>query len=251
MLPDGTNPEGVDPNPKVGWHKTSLQDIVLVSAPFSPPCTKIRCHLSYSNMNYRIKAPAEYRKGKTPDKSYMAIPVIWVQGRQVNDSYVIVKSLVPPMYGEEWTSVYDEWEKKITYGLQIAMEVESAEDPKSWGTILDGSGYPAFLASLFGCCLPFPKFAASIRAERAEKDEAYGPLRTMAEYCSEFRAALGGKRYFNGEAICPVDISFFGTVQAWANVPRVQRALRDSDLNTWFTRVAKRMPSSVVGSKDR
>jgi hypothetical protein len=111
--------------------------------------------------------------------------------------------------------------------------------------------HQAFLASLFGCCLPFPKFAASIRAERAEKDEAYGPLQTMAEYCSEFRAALGGKRYFNGEAICPVDISFFGTVQAWANVPRVQRALRDSDLNTWFTRVAKRMPSSVVGSKDR
>ena len=63
---------------------------MLVSAPFSPPCAKIRCvhlrgtcasclvhlhaggccrcHLSFNNMNYQIKNPAEYRKGKTPDK---------------------------------------------------------------------------------------------------------------------------------------------------------------------------------------
>jgi hypothetical protein len=27
-------------------------------------------------------------------------------------------------------------------GLQLAMEAESAEDPKSWGAMLDGAGYP-------------------------------------------------------------------------------------------------------------
>ncbi len=97
--------------------------------------------------------------------------------------------------------------------------------------------------------MPFPKLAASIRAERSEKDGIYGPLLTMMQYCKEFRAALGDKRYFNGDSICPVDISFFGTVQAWAKVPWVQKALKDSDLNTWFNRVAKRMPSVVVGSK--
>ena len=123
MLHDGSNPEGADPEPPLGWKdKASLTDVILVNMPYSPPCAKLRYHLSYHEVPYSLMSSANFKKGKVAEKDYLKVPAIFVAGRQVNDSYVITKHLTPALYGSE---VDEEWEAKITFGLQLAMEVEA------------------------------------------------------------------------------------------------------------------------------
>ena len=120
MLRDGTNPEGIDPVPPLEWNsKADLTDVVLVNSAPSPPCAKLRYHLAYNNVPYSLMSPAAFKKGKGVE-DYVKIPAIFVAGRQVNDSYVITKHLARVLYGSKVDEV---WDAKITFGLQLAVEV--------------------------------------------------------------------------------------------------------------------------------
>ena len=120
MLRDGTNPEGIDPVPPLEWNsKADLTDVVLVNSAPSPPCAKLRYHLAYNDVPYSLMSPAAFKKGKSVE-DYVKIPAIFVAGRQVNDSYVITKHLARALYGSKVDEV---WDAKITFGLQLAVEV--------------------------------------------------------------------------------------------------------------------------------
>ena len=55
MLSDGSNPEGVDPEPPLNWTgKDSFKDVVFYGMHVSPPCTKIRAYLLYYDIDYRM-----------------------------------------------------------------------------------------------------------------------------------------------------------------------------------------------------
>ena len=240
MLRDGTNPEGIDPVPKLGWNTTQdLVDVKVVSMSYSPPCAKIRYHLAFHKVPFLVITPAEFKKGKV-DGDYTKVPAIFVGGRQVNDSYVIIKHLTPVLYG---AAVDEEWEQKITYGLQLAMEVEGFEDSRNYATIVTFGGFPSFVGRFFWFVLPLGRLAKRIRAGRAEKNDRFGPLRAAKEYTDEFRSAVGEKPFFAGEQPGCVDVSFYATLVTWEPVPCVQDLLEGSDLLGWWQRMKGAMPA--------
>ena len=240
MLHDGSNPEGVDPSPPLGWStKADLTDVVVVSMPYSPPCAKVRYHLAYHGVPFRVVTPKAFRKGKG-EGDYTKVPAIFVGGRQVNDSYIITKHLTPALYG---SAVDEAWDARITYGLQLAIEVEAFEDRRDYGVLVTFGGFPAFVGRWFPWALPLAGFGAKIRAKRAERDGAYGPLRRAEEYAEEFRAALGSRAFFAAEAAPgAVDVSFFATLAHWRALPSVRRLLDDSGLGEWWARMEALMP---------
>mmetsp|Transcript_57383 Transcript_57383/g.94894 ORF Transcript_57383/g.94894 Transcript_57383/m.94894 type:complete len:253 (-) Transcript_57383:272-1030(-) len=250
MLSDGSNPEGIDPIPALEWKsKQDLTDVKLVSIEYSPPCAKLRYHLSLNDVPYTIMSPKEY-KAKAAKDGYTKIPVIFVAGRQVNDSYVILKHLVPALYGRETLLAVsvDEWEQKITFGFQLAMEVEAFEDAKNYPALCTLGGFPSFVGKFFWFLLPLRGAAASIRRKRAARDGALGPLRPAGEYAAEFREALGTNKFCGGERPGSIDVSFYATVVLWQSVPSVYRLLKDSDLLTWIAIMKEAMPTSIVGN---
>eukprot|EP00403_Amphidinium_massartii_P037529 CAMPEP_0178436152 /NCGR_PEP_ID=MMETSP0689_2-20121128/34293_1 /TAXON_ID=160604 /ORGANISM="Amphidinium massartii, Strain CS-259" /LENGTH=248 /DNA_ID=CAMNT_0020058241 /DNA_START=1 /DNA_END=747 /DNA_ORIENTATION=- len=245
MLADGTNPEGVDPEPPLGWKdKSSFKDVELLNMEASPPCAKIRYHLSYAGIPYTVLTSSDFKK-KYTDKVYSKVPVLVVDGRQVNDSYIIVKNLVPALYG---TPFNDEWERKTTYGLQLAMEVEAFEDKANWPILVTFGGAPSWVATWFGCLLPLPTMARGIRARRAKRDEMFGPLRTAKEYLDDFKKEMGSSTYFGGSAPGAVDVSVFGTMAFWKELPLLKALLEDCQLTSWFQAMEEKMPKEIVGN---
>merc|ERR1711934_266721 len=91
MLADGSNPEGVDPEPALGWkNKDDLQNVSFYGVAASPPCCKIRVYLHHG------KIPFTFEVGTNkPGSDYKKMPVLQVGNRQVNDSWIILKNLIP------------------------------------------------------------------------------------------------------------------------------------------------------------
>jgi len=243
MLKDGSNPEGVDPAPPLGWKdKTSFKDTKLVNMDASPPCSKVRYHLSYGGIPYTCLTQNEYKK-QFPNLEYHKVPALLNDGRTVNDSYIMVKNLAPVIYG----SFDDAWEQKITFGIQLAMEVDAFEDKSNWPILVTYGGFPSWMATWFGCVLPLPKFAASIRTKRAKLDEKHGPLKPTKEYLDEFKQALGSKEFLGGAEPGHVDVSLFGTIGRWVELPLLKGLMQETGLNQWWSRMEAKMPKDIVG----
>jgi microsomal prostaglandin-E synthase 2 len=249
MLADGSNPEGVDPSPPLAWSsKEDIKDVIIYGGLVNPPVTKIRTHLAYHNISYQC---VKRNPNSQPEGHYQKIPSISVDGRQVNDSYVILKFLVPALYGT--LSEADlKWEEKITYGIMISMEAEAFEDSGSVSAFLAMGGYPAFLAYVAGPCLPIGKIGkkmpAGIRRKRGspEKVEKYGELKPSKEYLAEFKDAVGDKPFLGGENPGAIDVSLFGTFKSFEAVPYVKMLLQESGLGDWYSRVEAKLPQSLA-----
>lgn len=238
-LPDGSNPEGIDPSPPLGWRtKEDLTEVRVVSMAYSPPCVKVRYHLAFNGVAFTTMSPAAFKK---QSEHYKKVPAIFVGGRQINDSFIIIKHLTPVLYnGSEVDAV---WDAKITFGLQLAMEAEAFEDSSNWPVLVTFAGYPSFVG-FFTWFIPLKKSAANIRARRSEKDSRFGPLRSSQEYVNEFRAAVGDRPFLGGEQPGSVDVSMYATLITWEAVPLVKRLLQESDLQSgWWQRMKARMPT--------
>ena len=61
------------------------------------------------------------QKGKKPNSEYKKVPVLDLNGVQINDSYIIVKNLAPILYGKALTEEEVKFEEAMTYGMMICL----------------------------------------------------------------------------------------------------------------------------------
>jgi len=245
MLADGSNPEGVDPSPPLNWtDASSLGGIVLANHAGSPPCAKLRYHLSYNKVDYNILTSKQFHAGNS---SYAKVPCVRVAGRTVNDSYIICKNLIPALYDCEFDA---EWEQKITFGLQLAMEQEIFDDSSQYPAALSNFGFPSCLAYCCCCLLPFSEIATKIRNTRGTEESVckYGPLRAAVDYLKEFREGCADQKFLAGEEPGAVDVSLFGTLKMWhPGIPGVVAMVNEAQLQQWWERMVDKMPREVLG----
>lgn len=235
-LPDGTNAEREDVQPPLNWQtRDDIKDLVLHQQQGSPPCAKIRLLLEY------YKIPYKTINGKKKDSSYKKIPVLLASGRQVNDSYVIYKNLVPALCGEAFD---EEWQEKITYKLQPGIEVEVLGNKSDAATVMNKLfGLPKCVA----CCAAGPlgrKIAGGIRT-------GYPDLRPSAEVGKEFAAKIGTNKFFGGEQPGQVDLAYYGTLCGfhWAGSTMTANHLQDAGLSDWWSRMKEVVPDVMVKKK--
>ena len=98
------------------WTKEDLKDVTLYQMAVSPPCTKIRAILQYHNVPFKII------NGKKKDSDYQKVPVLVLNGIQLNDSFLIVQHLSKIIYGKEMTPDEIDFEKQMAYGFQSACQ---------------------------------------------------------------------------------------------------------------------------------
>lgn len=228
-LPDGTNDEKEDVSPPLNYtSKEDLKNVVLHGAHASPPCIKIRLLLKYYGVNFTTTT-------KKAGGSYKKVPVLKINDRQINDSYIIFKNLIPILSGEVFA---EEWQNKITYELQPSIEAESFGDTKGdmHKFATKGAGYPGCIV----CCIAGsmgPKIARKIR----EKNPG---LPRSVEVGKQFLAAIGDKAFFGGEKPGQVDIAYYGTLLGFVHCGCTASSthLEDAGLQQWWSQMAQHMP---------
>ncbi|KAK3285781.1 hypothetical protein CYMTET_6621 [Cymbomonas tetramitiformis] len=240
-LEDGTNGEREDiatPLP-ADWTASSLNDVVLYGTHASPPCFKIRALLNLAGVKY------ERSFGKSSG-SYRKFPVLFVNGRQINDSYIITKTLAPILFGQPLTPADIELEETITFGLMLACEREAFGDEeclKQWASVAGLTGLTGLLIRNLAP-LSYGKEAAARLSKR------YPNLRQPGEYCLELQRILDvrGTPFFAGTRPGAIDASAYGALCAWASggentMPFAKQALTKSGLDAWYERAGKEIPN--------
>ncbi|MFT4703602.1 MAG: hypothetical protein ACI81R_001294 [Bradymonadia bacterium] len=226
MLSDGSNPEGVDPVPALQWRsKANFTDVVVHGPAFSAGTTKVRCFLTYAGISFRHDQ--HMPKGFKPNTSYKKVPIIDVAGRQVNDSEIILKNLVPAL-GLEFNHA---WERRIVLELDTTFKLHC--ESKDWAMLAVATmGAPSFLKFIIGPAIKrmergqARRNIALLGLGHAESDEVV--------IAKDFKAAMTG-RFFAGDAPGHVDLSLYGLMAGYlyAECPIAARMVAGADLGAW------------------
>jgi glutathione S-transferase len=204
-----SNQEGEDlemPLP-IDWDLLALRKerLTLYQSKISPPCCKIRFLLAF------YEVPFKTVLGPKPNSDYKKIPVLDIGDRiQVNDSFIIAKSLSPILQGRPLKGDELEIEWEVTYGLMPALEVHAA------GSISDLCACAALLGGTMGCALR--TFACSLCCAAPRKISEGKDLRTVPEYGDMLRDRLNGFSFFGGDSPNVLDVSAYGVLEPFARV---------------------------------
>lgn len=237
MLPDGSNPEGVDPDPPLTWtgHE-SLTHVVLYGDNACAPTAKVRAHLLY----YKIPF-SRVMKAKS-GSSYTLTPVLDVAGRQVNDSWIILKHILRALR----LKLNEEWERKISYQLDPSIKYfTTAGDVAGWCHA--ASSCPFICGYCVGVCCAFtfrPRFEKEVKRGLYELVD---PVVVM----TEFKDAMGKKAFFAGSCPGPIDVSMYGELASFlrAGMPTVEKNVKKAGLEQWLERMQARIPSKELFRK--
>lgn len=235
MLPDGSNPEGVDPDPPLNWTKDTFSNntkVKLYGMGGSPPTCKIITYLKYFKIEY------EHVKKVKKGSSYKKMPIMDVGERQVNDSGVIVKFLVPALVGSEGFN--QEWENLITFTVNPSVEYEvvsTRRDFSAWASGAGGFGMPWILAYSLG----------SVIGGAIKKGLKANPLNKIEDpknALNKFMAEVGSNKFFGGAAPSQVDLSMYGLLSSFIvqQVPSMLALLDACRMWPWVINMDSHVP---------
>ena len=94
-----------------GLTKEDLKEVCLYQMKPSPPCVKIRAILQYHGV------PFKQINGKKPNDEYTKVPVLMMNGYQINDSFQMVIDLAPILHGAKLSEEDIAFEKQMAYGM--------------------------------------------------------------------------------------------------------------------------------------
>lgn len=245
MLPDGSNPEGTDPFPPLNWStREDLTDVVVHGPAFSHATTKLRCILTFGGVPFahmqHLKAKPQ---GIKPGTAYRKVPVIDVAGRQVNDSWIILKHLLPAL-----GIAFDKaWEERIVLELDTTFKLHCTS--KDWARLAVATvGAPAILKWLIG---PMLKGLEQKQARHNIATTGLGHREgDEVAFARDFKSSMKG-RFHNGATPGHVDLSFYGFLAGYiyAGCPIATKMIAVSELGPWVDAMQTVVPLSALFGK--
>ncbi|WP_370239535.1 hypothetical protein [Neptunomonas phycophila] len=238
MLPDGTNPEGVDPFPPLNLQtREELTDIVVHGPAFSHATTKLRAFLVYADLPFthmqHLKAKPQ---GIRPGTDYRKVPNIDVAGRQVNDSGIILKHLLPAI-GLEFNH---EWEERIVNELDTTFKLHCTSE--DWARLAVATmGAPRFMKWLIG---PMLKRLECKQARYNIKMTGLGHREgDEVKFAIDFKHSMSGK-FHNGDTPGHVDISFYGFLAGYLHgeCAIAETMINKAGLHSWAAKMKRIIP---------
>jgi len=231
-LPDGTNDEGEDLTEPLRMRLEDVRDVKLYGNEFSPPYQKIATMLRYYGVSFELV------KGRHPTSDYKKIPVLELNGRQVNDSHIIVKNIAEVLTAKALTAKQLEWERRITFEFQPSIEVELFSDGADFAKVAGFNDWRSVLLRLVSPLIGL--LVGQVFRSR------YGDFPAPPDWGKSFLDACGGQPFFHGDAPGIVDLSLFGTYASIASKDsRCTAAFLDgSGLRPWHERMLSAVASS-------
>jgi len=202
----------------------------------SPPCAKLRMLFEFYKVDYQCW------KGKRKGSEYKKVPTTVINGLQINDSFIVVKSLARILDGKPLTPELVQLEEMGTYGVMIALEVAVANDSNEFSKCGPLIGMPC-LVSCFSCCIP------TCAGRSMAKKNSH--LLTLKEYKDKYAEALKGKQYFHGDKAGVVDVSLCGILAPFdtAGIKYVTELVgSDGPVAEWYQRMKAQLPKLAFDS---
>ena len=179
-------------------------------------------------------------EGKKKDSEYKKVPVVIVQNRQINDSFIVVKALARILDGAELSKDLIMVEEMTTYGLMVALEVDVAGSCNDLVKCASNmGGCTCCLLTSLSCCLCCLA-PGMIRKKNPE-------LKGLDHYAEQYKKALGTNQYFHGDKPGIVDVSICGVLAPFAhagNITTTTKFLGSSGtLFEWYNRMKPTLPN--------
>ena len=196
--------------PLPNWTKDDLKEVVLHNSYMSPPCVKVRCILQHNGIKFQVI------DGKKKDSEYKKIPVLLLNGVQINDSFIMVKNLAPILYGKALTEEEIKFEEEMSYGLMIAMESQMMEDGGQFSNFL-GKIKPAVKCCVMVCCCNL----VCCRGNMSKKMLAKNGLQdnSIDKYIATIEERLNKTAFLQGDEVGILDLSLYGVTYPFAKKP--------------------------------
>ena len=181
------------------------------------------------------------------ESKYKKIPVLDIDGKQINDSEIIA-IILAKVLDVEYDGRELEMERINTRGLMLACEVavmESNAELQKCGCELGGfQGCMLWMAPcIITCCI---KPSIKLR-------EKTSGLESVSSYAKQFAGFLGSKPYLHGDTLGAIDCSVFGVLNPFRiskSVAFTDFILADERLAAWHNRMLSEMvtltPSTPV-----
>lgn len=240
--PDGTNYEGVDPEPPLGWKsKTDLKNIEVHGPFFSHGTSKIRCFFMYHGIDFKHQTnPKEDPQGCKPGSYYRKVPIVEVNGRQVNDSGIILKYLAPAV-GMEYDA---EWEHRIVYEIDTAFKLHVPASDWARKAIATEK-MPRLLF------YPIGWYIRNLEKKQAKANIAMGighQEGDLIKIFKQFSNERKGKTFHNGDKVGHADLSLYGFLSGYlfSKSTFVAKLLKDANLQGWADAMQKELSLKKV-----
>mmetsp|Transcript_19658 Transcript_19658/g.47648 ORF Transcript_19658/g.47648 Transcript_19658/m.47648 type:complete len:253 (-) Transcript_19658:110-868(-) len=242
------NEEGKDlPQPLPFKSKDELKKVELLQMLGSPPCHTIRAFFEFATIPYDVIELSMITKSQLKrSKTYKKVPIVFFDEKyQVNDSFIILKTLSPLVFGREATQQELDQMTEINKGVMLRMEAEmfGTKDriAKYLGPVLANAGCSKFILKMVA-----PGVVAKIGPSILAKNPN---LKTLKEYAEEFKGKLSGT-FFAGADPGPADISLFSLVHLSVHLQLTEvsdQMLKDGGLGDWYQAVEAKFPKGVAG----
>lgn len=152
-------------------NKSEITKIKLYQNQGSPPCCAVRAFLTLADVPFETVEVDYMTKSQLDFSHYKKVPVVTVNGLQINDSAIIIKTLAPICYGRPLSDIEQIQVNETTTKGMLAFEVELfssdaniqrylaryIKDDGCVTWLLKVLGYPyRFLARFFAQSYPAP-----------------------------------------------------------------------------------------------
>lgn len=252
-FPTAPTLRGVDPEPALNWTKDNMKDVHFYGVFGSAPCNKIRSYFKYFKIPFMMTAAQTKPDG---DEYYKKMPVVDVNGRQVNDSYIIIKNVAAACFDK-----FDEaWEEKITFSMLYDIEAcMSQEEVADWAWHPDyGFGLPGCMK----CCMSGMIFGVVTKNIAKASDKEKNPqgymkvvrnndagVAVMKEFMTEVHAGGESPKFHGGESPDQVDLSMYATLMGFYSVfkvPSIVKAVNDAGMADWYVNMTGVLPVETL-----
>jgi glutathione S-transferase len=193
----------------------------------SPVTTKLRCYLTYAKIAFVHEQ--HLPGGMKPGTDYQKVPVIDVKGRQVNDSAIILKYLMPVL-GLEF---HQEWEDRLVLEVDTSLKMHASSS--DWAKLaVNTIGAPSFLTFILG---PYLRRLETNQGKFNIANSGLGHKEIQElDFAKDFKAAMKGNKFFLGnDAPGHVDLSFYGLMAGflYADCDIANDLMEQADLVAW------------------
>lgn len=174
------------------------------------------------------------------ESKYKKIPVLDIDGKQINDSEIIA-IILAKILDVEYDGRELEMERLNTRGLMLACEVavmESNAELQQCGCQL--GGIPGCMMWIAPCII-----TCCVKPGKKLREKTPG-LDSVSRYAKQFAGFLGSKPYLHGDTLGAIDCSVFGVLNPFRLSKSVAFAdfiLADERLAAWHNRMLSEMIS--------
>jgi len=220
--------------------------VVLYQYETCPFCNKVRAFLDYYNIPYTVVEVHPLSKGEIKfSKTYSKVPIVTVNGFQLNDSDAIINVLHNKLIKQKdplAMSVSEDVEKWRQWNNKSLLTLFSESVYPSWSDSLQAFDYISTHSKFPPLQQFFIRYSGAIAmlmvARRNKKKNGGRDARAELVVCvSEWMRSIGNRPFHGGNQPDLADLSIFGVLRSLKNF-RVWSVLEnDGSVLEWYSRM--------------